>query len=303
MAREFASVVEAFGLSAKVREFNIMILRYDLPLAQMLAFAGDNASNVDAMTHALETKVKSFRGMRTRVRCLLHIFNLVVQVLLGRFDSGSDEDVGDMEEALQDVLGGLEGGEDDDESEDEEDDLGDDADNEEGEGDASEGAGSSDHVPEEEVEAALASLNDLSDVEREDLKAALPPVRLVLKKVSTTHLSLFPCLTHVPQLSKFSNTTVNSSTKILPAWKRHLKALSVPVRVAPRVVKTRWNSMFDLLNFACQHCDAIDSFMAKREHGMRELELSKEEWDLVVELRDILKVRRAYYGRGRALVS
>ena len=49
----------------------------------MLAFAGDNASNVDAMTHVLELKVSSFRGMRTRVRCLLHVFNLVVQVLLG----------------------------------------------------------------------------------------------------------------------------------------------------------------------------------------------------------------------------
>ena len=36
---------------------------------------------------------------------------------------------------------------------------------------------------------------------------------------------------------------------------------------------------------------AIDKFTESRENGVRELELSEEEWKMVKELRNMLKVR------------
>ena len=59
----------------------------------------------------------------------------------------------------------------------------------------------------------------------------------------------------------------------------------------PRYVATRWNSMFQLLEFAYRYRKAIDLFTESRENGVRDLELSQEEWAMVKELRDVLKVR------------
>ena len=86
-------------------------------------------------------------------------------------------------------------------------------------------------------------------------------------------------------------STINSSTKLLPAWKKVCVAVKLPVRMMPRYVATRWNSMFQLLEFAYRYRVAIDKFTEARENGVRDLELSREEWATVKELRDVLKVR------------
>ena len=107
-----------------------------------------------------------------------------------------------------------------------------------------------------------------------------------------THLrTLSPDLTSLLQLSKFSNITVNSTTKVLPAWKRHLKALVLPVRVAPRIVKTRWNSTFDMVVVTINYKKAYKRITEDAELSLRGFELSKREWAILEGLRDILKVR------------
>ena len=58
----------------------------------------------------------------------------------------------------------------------------------------------------------------------------------------------------------------------------------------PRDVATRWNSLFDLLEYILKHQKAIDLVIQWRELGMRDLELSDNEWELVEQLRSILKV-------------
>ena len=58
----------------------------------------------------------------------------------------------------------------------------------------------------------------------------------------------------------------------------------------PRYVATRWNSMYRLLKFAWRYRVAIDKFTESRENGVRELELSEEEWAMVKELKTVLKV-------------
>lgn len=58
----------------------------------------------------------------------------------------------------------------------------------------------------------------------------------------------------------------------------------------PRDVSTRWNSTFDMIDFAVDYREAIDSITGNRDMNMRKLEMDEKEWDIATELRDTLKV-------------
>jgi hypothetical protein len=58
----------------------------------------------------------------------------------------------------------------------------------------------------------------------------------------------------------------------------------------PRDVPTRWNSTFDMLEFAIRYRIAIDAMTAVRGYDLRKYELVSAEWDIATELRDVLKV-------------
>jgi hypothetical protein len=64
----------------------------------------------------------------------------------------------------------------------------------------------------------------------------------------------------------------------------------------PRDVTTRWNSTFDMLDFAFAHRKALDLMTQDRENGLREYEMSEEEWEIVRQLRDALKVSAVQTG-------
>lgn len=58
----------------------------------------------------------------------------------------------------------------------------------------------------------------------------------------------------------------------------------------PRDVSTRWNSTYDMLDFALGFRSAIDSMTAMRDLDLRKYELSPAEWAIAKELKDVLKV-------------
>ncbi|KAF9018706.1 hypothetical protein BDZ89DRAFT_903285, partial [Hymenopellis radicata] len=52
----------------------------------ILSFTGDNASNNDTFTTALNDLDNSFRGDETRTRCFAHTVNLIAKAFLRLFE-------------------------------------------------------------------------------------------------------------------------------------------------------------------------------------------------------------------------
>ena len=60
----------------------------------------------------------------------------------------------------------------------------------------------------------------------------------------------------------------------------------------PRDVATRWNSTFDMLEFAIAYRKPLDDLTNNREMKLRSYELSEVEWVIAEQLAGILKVRQ-----------
>lgn len=91
-------------------------------------------------------------------------------------------------------------------------------------------------------------------------------------------------------MRKVAFTIKNSSTILLPHWFSILRDLDTPEKMMPRDVATRWNSTFDMLDFAVEHITAINTMTADRDMKLRKYELSENDWDIARQLRDALKV-------------
>ena len=58
----------------------------------------------------------------------------------------------------------------------------------------------------------------------------------------------------------------------------------------PRDVATRWNSTFDLLEYALKHRKVVELLTQRRELGLRKFKLADDEWVVVGQLHSVLKV-------------
>jgi len=58
----------------------------------------------------------------------------------------------------------------------------------------------------------------------------------------------------------------------------------------PRDVSTRWNSTYDMLEFALHYRAALDTMTDDRDMKLRHFELSKKDWDMAAELCKALRV-------------
>jgi hypothetical protein len=58
----------------------------------------------------------------------------------------------------------------------------------------------------------------------------------------------------------------------------------------PRDVRTRWNATYDMLEFAYQYKKAINKITDIRDMKLHLYEIEPHEWEIVRQLRDLLKV-------------
>ena len=82
----------------------------------------------------------------------------------------------------------------------------------------------------------------------------------------------------------------DSTTIILPHWFATLEELLLRQRMMPRDVTTRWNSTFDMLDFAVEYREVLDSITGNQRMKLRQYELTEEDWVITTQLRDVLKV-------------
>lgn len=76
------------------------------------------------------------------------------------------------------------------------------------------------------------------------------------------------------QLRKFAYAVKNSTTILLPKWFSILKDLTLSERMMPRDVTTRWNSTFDMLDFALQYKKALQLTTSDFDLNLRQYKLS-----------------------------
>ena len=58
----------------------------------------------------------------------------------------------------------------------------------------------------------------------------------------------------------------------------------------PRDVSTRWNSTFDMVQFAVAYREPLNDLTGCRAMKLREYELTEDEWKIAEQLSDVLGV-------------
>jgi hypothetical protein len=88
----------------------------------------------------------------------------------------------------------------------------------------------------------------------------------------------------VQQLQKLTFKILHSTTKLLPAWHDYLEEFELQDCIMPCDVSTRWNSTFDMLNFAIDYRKAINAISSDRDMELQQFELAESEWKIAIQL-------------------
>ncbi|KAJ6489930.1 hypothetical protein C8R45DRAFT_763643, partial [Mycena sanguinolenta] len=90
-------------------------------------------------------------------------------------------------------------------------------------------------------------------------------------------------------------TIVNSTTIALPAWLKTCDKNGMSCRLIPRDVRTRWNSLYDMLVVALQYRKVINDFTGDRSLGYRAYDLLDVQWGLVGDMVHVFKDATLYF--------
>jgi len=100
------------------------------------------------------------------------------------------------------------------------------------------------------------------------------------------------------QTRRIAFKIINSPTLLLLEWLALLECEALtPLHghMIPRDVSTWWNSTYDHLAAVFELRDYIDRFTSIREHGLREFELTGEEWECVKQLVKVHVMDSSWY--------
>ncbi|KAJ2911793.1 hypothetical protein MD484_g8620, partial [Candolleomyces efflorescens] len=283
LAAAFVDILRSYGIDHK-----------------LLSVTCDNASSNDTMIDEIAKLVLGYPGAANRVRCLAHVVNLVVKIILRQFDTRRKPKT--TEKASKGVKPKKRSkGEENEEAEGEEDEVAEESDVD----DESQSAADdpldlgeiADNIEREEKE-----MNDAGDEsDEEELEAdELDRFEAVLDgKVDEVAASVKPARVVLTKLRKIAYAIKNSPTIVLPRWKLAIQEVAneetveekqLKFRMMPRDVPTRWNSSYDMVKFSTLYRRAIDRLTSHRDLDLRKFELSDDEWEIVKQLRDTLKV-------------
>jgi len=279
-------------------------------LIQTGSITSDNASNNDKLMDLLATLLREyrFRGRARHVCCFAHTLNLTAKATIRQFerkkgkkktrtDDNDDPDFDDLP-LLESVIA-------DEESDNDGNDVGE-------EPDDLEIPGLIDIDDNDDGEEAVRDKEEIINVfetltvdEQEHWKAEVKPIRTALYKVSLRWCDM--AITHVinfnrlvaslsrlstPQLSFSHNGTPSSNVK------RPSNSTS-----AHSHDSTCWNLTFDHLAAFDDLKTYVDKFTSIREHGLREFELTGEEWECIGQLVKVLQVSHGLFCCTLMLIS
>ena len=82
----------------------------------------------------------------------------------------------------------------------------------------------------------------------------------------------------------------DSTTIVLLQWFTTFKELLLNQRMMPCNITTQWNSTFNMLDFAVEYQEVLDSITGNQKMKLRQYELIEEDWEITTQLHDVLKV-------------
>jgi hypothetical protein len=237
------------------------------------------------MIEHLAVLINTFPGAANQTRCFAHILNLVAKSVLRQFEAPKAKGgkvLDDAARELATVFDELEDANNDNTS----------ALNAEGNKDSGEGNDEEDDDVVDDDEDGLPDERDgMSEEELESLEASVKPIQHMLTKVSPFKFFKDHCQTYRSEkLRGVSSAIKNSSTIVLPRWYEVLESLSLKPRMMPHDVSTRWNSTYDMLEFAAEYRAALNTMTADRDMNLRQFELGRKEWGMATELCEALRV-------------
>ncbi|THU77327.1 hypothetical protein K435DRAFT_702637 [Dendrothele bispora CBS 962.96] len=219
----------------------------------------------------------SMTGTNTQIRCFGHIPNLAVKAILSIFDSptnktdnGNDEVLKNLEDAFEESNDELDSA-----SGDEDIDMAEVGEDEEAEYDENDDTSSRAAADAAEIEELGQNLEEVKALSTDDKKAG------------------YITITKLRKLGKmFRNNDILQNELV-----QCCKTDNIEPKKMIRAVDTRWNTMLDVIDRALYLRLPLDRLLSMGKYTRKgkgkkmlvHLKLSSDEWDLLVEIRPILK--------------
>ncbi|KAE9383065.1 hypothetical protein BT96DRAFT_961106 [Gymnopus androsaceus JB14] len=231
----------------------------------------DNASNNDTTTTELARILPTFQGLLWRIRCILHILNLIAKAILAHFTkvakrtktADSSNSHPDLDEIVEE-----------DDSEDLE----------------LNNAAVADEEDEQSTVSTAQLIHDTGVVKSIRARAI---AEMAIKGVQITAATQKCAEGIIPKVSGLARRVHDSSSVLKPEFERLVMStpdLNTDKTVLSRRVATRWNSEYGCLDDHITLRRPVEALTGQTKHKLSAYRLTEAQWSLSNELRNLLKI-------------